>query len=104
MNKETYYQQLTQERTGTLAILARLAQGSVITSAQIQKQARLQSKLQRIEVALQRLTTAQYGQCLACQTAIAPERLYALPYAEYCFQCQRQLENATARKSEKLTA
>jgi len=94
MNKGTYRQQLAQEQTRTLAILTRLEQVSAEDIAQEdQKCERLQRKLQRINAALKRLTTDRYGKCLACQTTIAPERLHALPYAEYCFPCQREIEN-----------
>ena len=40
--------------------------------------------------------------CLACQKAISPKRLAALPWAALCFECQQATENrlgAEARES-----
>lgn len=50
--------------------------------------------MRNIEAALQRLRTASYGVCADCETAIAPARLEALPFAERCRDCQetRDLE------------
>lgn len=97
MTGQTYQQRLTQEHKETRAILERLAQS--LEPAVAQKYARLQIKLQRIDAALQRLVTGHYGYCQRCQRLIPAERLHLLPYAEHCFDCQRQLENECHQSS-----
>lgn len=49
-------------------------------------------ELARIEVALERIRTGQYGLCEACSTNIPMARLNALPYATLCIKCQREAE------------
>lgn len=41
-------------------------------------------RLQRIEAALARMDTGEYGRCKACGSFIPLERLEAMPTAEYC--------------------
>ena len=48
----------------------------------------LRSQLQRVEVAQQRLREGTYGICQRCGKKIPRERLDALPWAEYCRDCQ----------------
>jgi DnaK suppressor protein len=45
--------------------------------------------LAAIEAALARLDAGTYGRCVHCDSAIAPERLEALPSAALCIECQR---------------
>jgi DnaK suppressor protein len=52
--------------------------------------------------ALGRIAERKYGVCLACQKAISPKRLAAVPWAALCFECQQAAENrpgAEARAS-----
>lgn len=49
-------------------------------------------ELVEIENALARMKDGTYGKCEACEKAIAPARLNALPYATYCIQCAREEE------------
>jgi DnaK suppressor protein len=49
-------------------------------------------ELARIEIALERMRTGQYGVCEGCQTNIPSARLNALPYATCCIKCQREAE------------
>lgn len=49
-------------------------------------------KLARINAAIARLNAHTYGNCLACGQAIRQERLEIMPYAEYCLDCQNELE------------
>lgn len=82
--------QLELERVTTLATLQGLAQASSASSELLRH---MHTKLQRVEAAQQRIVEKRYGICQECQRAIDRERLEMLPYAEYCFPCQRQLEN-----------
>jgi RNA polymerase-binding transcription factor DksA len=52
----------------------------------------MRARLQRIEHALQRVDNGRFGICETCQQSIDSERLLALPSAELCIDCQRQLE------------
>ncbi len=49
-------------------------------------------ELARIEVALERMRTGQYGVCEGCSQNIPMARLSALPYATCCIKCQREAE------------
>ncbi len=53
-------------------------------------------ELTRIEYALERMRTGQFGVCEGCNTPIPMARLNALPYATYCIKCQREAERAGA--------
>jgi DnaK suppressor protein len=49
--------------------------------------------LQRIELAIQRIDSAEYGCCLQCDEPIAFARLQAQPFASLCLDCQSASEN-----------
>jgi DnaK suppressor protein len=51
-----------------------------------------ESVLGAIERALARIEEGTYGICVNCSKPIPPERLEALPYAELCIDCKRELE------------
>ena len=53
-------------------------------------------ELTRIEYALERMRTGQFGVCEGCNTGIPMARLNALPYATYCIKCQREAERQGA--------
>jgi len=46
------------------------------------------SQLRMVDEALERLDAGDYGICLACEEAVAPKRLLAVPWARYCIKCQ----------------
>ncbi len=48
--------------------------------------------LERINQALERMDAGTYGKCQKCHGDILAERLLAMPYAEYCVDCQARLE------------
>ena len=48
--------------------------------------------LQRIELALQRIESGEYGFCLRCEEPIAFARLQAQPFAGLCLDCQSASE------------
>lgn len=49
-------------------------------------------ELARIEYALERMRTGQFGVCEGCGCAIPLARLNVIPYATHCIKCQRELE------------
>ncbi len=44
--------------------------------------------LQQIDYALERVAGGTYGECQACGEEISPNRLKAIPWAEYCLSCE----------------
>jgi DnaK suppressor protein len=48
-------------------------------------------QLRLVDEALDRLASGDYGVCLACDLAIPPKRLGALPWARYCVRCQEEI-------------
>ena len=48
--------------------------------------------LEEITAALDRLRQGNFGQCEECGAEIPKPRLHALPYARYCVECARKLE------------
>ncbi len=51
-------------------------------------------ELARIENALERMRSGQYGLCEGCGIKIPLARLNALPYATCCIECQREAERS----------
>lgn len=51
--------------------------------------------LQLCREALDRIEEGDFGVCGACDEAIPPRRLDALPYARYCVTCQAKDEDGT---------
>lgn len=49
-------------------------------------------ELQRIEEALRRMESGEYGTCSDCGSEIALNRLRALPCAALCLECQERAE------------
>lgn len=56
-------------------------------------------ELDRILGALQRMDAGAYGDCEECGDPIAPKRLEALPFAAYCIECQRLVEERGSETS-----
>lgn len=48
-----------------------------------------ESKLSAIDEAERRMNEGNYGVCMACGKAIAPDRLLALPTAVRCTECEQ---------------
>jgi len=48
--------------------------------------------LREVHQALSRLTEGTFGICERCEQPIPPRRLEVLPYARYCVECKRKLE------------
>lgn len=51
-------------------------------------------ELERIERAISRIETGQYGQCETCEKSIPMPRLKAIPWATRCITCQSRAEGA----------
>jgi len=71
------------------------------TVAQIEVQAELAAAavqvLADIEIALIRVGTGQYGDCLRCGGAIGLLRLRIVPHTRYCAKCHRAEEIGASR-------
>jgi DnaK suppressor protein len=50
------------------------------------------TQLRKVEAALERIATGDFGICAACGGAIGLKRLQALPWANNCIECQEQSE------------
>jgi len=48
--------------------------------------------LGEIAAALERVSQGAFGRCENCQGEIPKARLQAVPYARYCVECARKLE------------
>ena len=48
--------------------------------------------LKEVVIALRKLDEGGFGECERCGEAIADRRLEALPFARYCIDCQRLIE------------
>ncbi len=49
-------------------------------------------RLRRIDDALRRLETGEYGRCVNCEEEIGSKRLRAVPWAEFCLKCQEMAD------------
>ncbi|MCC6953951.1 MAG: TraR/DksA family transcriptional regulator [Deltaproteobacteria bacterium] len=66
---------------------------SEITQTSLQKLgSREQKHLSKIDYALQKIESGEYGTCEMCGEDIAPARLEARPIALYCIDCKTQQE------------
>jgi DnaK suppressor protein len=101
---------LRKALTGDLSLLRDLGTqgtGDVIDAALDSVQNEISSQLaevesrelKRIEYALERMRTGQFGICESCGHNIPLARLHALPYATYCVKCQREMEQQGAGAS-----
>ncbi|TFE31755.1 TraR/DksA C4-type zinc finger protein [Cohnella luojiensis] len=57
-------------------------------------------RLDRVEAALERMDTGEYGRCVACGKFIPVERLEALPTAIYCIEHEPRQETSNNRPVE----
>jgi DnaK suppressor protein len=48
--------------------------------------------LRQVEAARERLHHGTFGVCQCCEEEIAPKRLQAIPWAQYCVSCQASAE------------
>ena len=52
----------------------------------------------QLRSAIQRVEDGSYGVCLQCEEEIAPNRLKAIPWAEFCIRCQEQADRMGATR------
>ena len=52
------------------------------------------TQLRQVELALERISSGDFGICAACDGAIGLKRLQAIPGANNCLECQQQSEQA----------
>lgn len=63
--------------------------------------------LRNIEEALQRIDRGDFGDCVSCGEQITLKRLQAMPFTQYCRDCQERIEResvAAARPLHRETA
>ena len=80
----------TPERGSNLSFGKRIGDGTVEAVDrlnQIGVARRLESRLERVERALEKLDAGTYGTCDACGGAIDPRRLHAAPESTVCVAC-----------------
>ena len=53
----------------------------------------------QLRSAIQRVDDKSYGVCLQCEEEIAPNRLKAIPWAEFCIRCQEQADRMGATRA-----
>ncbi|MFP4082570.1 MAG: TraR/DksA family transcriptional regulator [Candidatus Aminicenantes bacterium] len=53
-------------------------------------------QLIKIDEALKRIESCEYGICLRCNREIGKKRLTAIPWALYCIQCQQKAEEESS--------
>jgi DnaK suppressor protein len=75
---------------------ADLANKSLHTDLALDARARESRELQLIDDALHKIDGGEYGTCGECGGSIAMARLEALPFAEFCIDCQEELERTGA--------
>jgi RNA polymerase-binding transcription factor len=66
--------------------------GSSSKEAVFATHSRNRTQFRKVEAALERLATGDFGICAACGGAIGLKRLQALPWANNCIECQEQSE------------
>jgi len=52
--------------------------------------------LRQVKGAIARLEDGSYGICMHCEEEINPKRLAAVPWAQYCIQCQELADTRRA--------
>ncbi len=48
--------------------------------------------LRNVRAALRRIDDGSFGTCMHCEEEISPKRLAAVPWAQFCIQCQEQAD------------
>ncbi len=115
---EKFKKQLLLERQGILKHLSELEGASVqelsqgggdsadiasveINQASIQKLGNREKKLiNKIDLALEKIESGDYGTCELCGEPISSGRLQARPVAQFCIDCKTDLEQNERRYSD----
>jgi len=80
--------ELDQSKVGRLSRMDAL-QAQAISQ---ERERRREQELQRIEAALQRIESGEYGYCLECDESIAEQRLKFDPAVTLCIRCASRRE------------
>ncbi len=49
-------------------------------------------KIRDIDVALERISSGEYGICIECEEEIASKRMEVRPFSRYCVECKSDVE------------
>jgi|SRR5580698_3711165 DnaK suppressor protein len=71
---------------------ADLCVSSMSKEALFQQSSQRRTILRRIEAALRRVDEGSFGVCVNCGNDIPARRLQALPWTQFCLQCQEEIE------------
>jgi len=85
----------TEERRLTEGVQAELedrASSSYEKELSLHESAEEHQILLNIRQALDRIREGTFGECLGCGSEINSKRLEAVPWTQYCIDCQRSLE------------
>lgn len=63
-----------------------------------------ESRLMAITSTLIRLDEGRFGICEECNEQISMARLQSLPFARHCFDCQKEIEEASRRARSRIVA
>ncbi|HET7893648.1 MAG TPA: TraR/DksA family transcriptional regulator [Candidatus Sulfotelmatobacter sp.] len=63
------------------------------TESLFERSSQRRTTLRLIEAALRRIAEGSFGVCVTCGEEIKERRLEALPWTQFCLQCQEVIEN-----------
>ena len=55
-------------------------------------------RLRSLMAALRRIQAGTYGTCQRCESDISPKRLKAVPWTQYCLECQSIADGESAER------
>lgn len=58
----------------------------------LERTSQQRQKLKLVLQSLERLRDGSFGRCVGCEDTMGEKRLSAIPFAQYCIDCQEQLE------------
>jgi DnaK suppressor protein len=61
-----------------------------------------ENRLAAITATLVRLDEGRFGICEECEEQISLARLQSVPFARYCFDCQKEIEAASSRARSRI--
>jgi DnaK suppressor protein len=65
---------------------------SLSKEALFERSSQRRTVLGLIEAALKRIADGSFGTCVGCGNEVQDQRLQALPWTQFCLQCQGELE------------
>jgi DnaK suppressor protein len=82
--------ELDQSRVGRLSRMDAMQQQAMA----IETRSRVQVRLRKLEAALDRIASGNFGLCCQCHDEITQDRLSADPAAVFCAECASERESA----------